>query len=258
MIGVPVFYNLAFVPTDNIGGMDAEFLIALKKGHRPTKYYMKNLRKYLARKFPGASFYFQPADIVTQVLNFGHSSPVSVQIEGNDLERSYHYASRLQDDLRQIPGVADVHINEVLDYPTLQVDVDRARAAMLGMSQKEVSNTLLTSLSSSVLVAPSFFLNPVNNVNYSVAVQIPIERVDSLGSLLADPGNLRGRSRFARSGVAAEAERAPGHTRPDRGQCWPMLITGSAPKTSTITPCNASSRWKPMLKTVIWARWQRR
>lgn len=187
MIGLPVFYNLAFVPTDNIGGMDAEFLIALKQGHRPTKHYMKNLRKYLARKFPGASFYFQPADIVTQVLNFGHSAPISVQIEGNDLERSYHYASRLQDDLRQIPGTADVHINEVLDYPTLQVDVDRARAAMLGMSQREVSNTLLTALSSSILVAPSFFLNPVNNVNYSVAVQIPIERVDSLGNLLAIP-----------------------------------------------------------------------
>jgi multidrug efflux pump subunit AcrB len=187
MIGVPVFYNLAFVHTENIGGMDAEFLIALKKGHRPTKMYMKNLRKYLARKFPGASFYFQPADIVTQVLNFGQSSPISVQIEGNDLERSFRFASRLQQDLREIPGTADVHINEVLDYPTLQVDVDRVRAAMLGMSQREVANTLLTALSSSVLVAPSFFLNPANNVNYSVAVQIPIERVDSMGSLLSIP-----------------------------------------------------------------------
>ncbi len=187
MIGVPVFYNLAFVHTENIGGMDAEFLIALKKEHRPTKKYMKNLREYLARKFPGASFYFQPADIVTQVLNFGQSSPISVQIEGNDLEHSFRFASRLQNDLREIPGTADVHINEVLDYPTLHVDVDRARAAMLGMSQLQVANTLLTSLSSSVLVAPSFFLNPANNVNYSVAVQIPIERVDSMGSLLSIP-----------------------------------------------------------------------
>jgi multidrug efflux pump subunit AcrB len=187
MIGLPVFYNLAFIHTENIGGMDAEFLIALKKGHRPTKSYVKNLRKYLARKFPGANFYFQPADIVTQVLNFGQSSPISVQIEGNDLERSFGFASRLQKELRQIPGVEDVHINEVLDYPTLQVDVDRARAAMLGMSQLQVANTLLTSLSSSVLVAPSFFLNPVNNVNYSVAVQVPIERVDSMGSLLSIP-----------------------------------------------------------------------
>ena len=187
MIGVPVFLNLAFVHTENIGGMDAEFLIALKKGHRPTKNYVKNLRKYLARKFPGASLYFQPADIVTQVLNFGQSSPISVQIEGNDLERSYRLACRLRQDLREIPGTADVHINEVLDYPTLQVDVDRARAAMLGMSQREVANTLLTSLASSVLVAPSFFLNPANNVNYSVAVQIPIERLDSMGNLLSIP-----------------------------------------------------------------------
>jgi len=187
MIGVPIFYNLAFVPTDNIGGMDAEFLIALKKGHRPTRKVMKNLRRYLARKFPGSSFYFQPADIVTQVLNFGHSAAISVQIEGNDLERSYSFASRLQDDLRQIPGTADVHICEVLDYPGLQVDVDRARAALLGMSQREVSNTLLTSLASSVMVAPSFFLNPANNVNYSVAVQIPMERVDSVGNLLSIP-----------------------------------------------------------------------
>ena len=187
MIGVPVFYNLAFVHTENISGMDAEFLVALKKGHRPTKMYMRDLRKYLTRKFPGASFYFQPADIVTQVLNFGQSSPISVQIEGNDLERSFRFAGRLQNGLREIPGVVDVHINEVLDYPALQVDVDRVRAAMLGMSQLEVANTLLTSLSSSVLVAPSFFLNPVNNVNYSVAVQVPVARVDSLGSLLSIP-----------------------------------------------------------------------
>jgi multidrug efflux pump subunit AcrB len=187
MIGVPVYYNLAFVPTENVGGMDAEFLISLKKGHHPTVRYRANLRRYLARKFPGASIYFEPADIVTQVLNFGHSSPISIQIEGMDLERSFAFARRLQSAVQEIPGAADVHINQVLDYPSLQVEVDRSRAALLGMSQRDVANSLLTSLSSSVLVAPSFFLNPANNVNYTVAVQIPMERIDSLWSLLSVP-----------------------------------------------------------------------
>ncbi len=187
MIGVPIYYNLAFVPTENVGGMDAEFLISLKKGHRPTVRYRANLRRYLARKFPGASIYFEPADIVTQVLNFGQASPINIQIEGMDLDRSYDFARRLQSAVQEVPGAADVHINQVLDYPSLQVDVDRSRAAMLGMSQRDVANTLLTSLSSSVLVAPSFFLNPANNVNYTVAVQIPMERVDSMWSLLSVP-----------------------------------------------------------------------
>lgn len=183
MIGVPIFYNMAFVQTENIGGMDAEILIALKKGHRPTGFYRQKMREVLPKAFPGSRFYFQAADIVTQVLNFGLTSPLDVQIEGADFNRSYEYALKMRDAMKQIPGAADVHINQVLDYPSLQVDVDRGRAAMLGLSERDVANNAIIALSSSVLVAPSFFLNPANNVNYTVAVQIPPERINSFGSL---------------------------------------------------------------------------
>ncbi|UFS69524.1 efflux RND transporter permease subunit [Geomonas sp. RF6] len=187
MIGVPTFYNLAFVQTENIGGMDAEILISLKPGHHPTDYYRSLLRRKLPEEFTGASFYFQPADIVTQVLNFGVSSPIDVQIEGADFTVSRRYALKMRDALLAIPGATDVHINQVLDYPSLQVDVDRTRAAHFGMSERDVATSALVALSTSALIAPSFFLNPVNNVNYTVAVQIPRQYLSSMEGLLAMP-----------------------------------------------------------------------
>src|SRR5256886_5050010 len=187
MIGVPLFYNLAFVPTDNIGAMDAEILIALKPGHRPTARYMRALRSSLPPDFPGSSFYFQPADIVSQVLNFGVSAPVDVQVEGANLARSYEVARRLRDAMRTVPGAVDVHVAQVLDYPALKVQVDRVRAAQLGLSQRDVANSMLISLSSSGLIAPSFFLNPANNVNYAVAVQTPLSPLASAPGLPATP-----------------------------------------------------------------------
>src|SRR5256886_8260 len=187
MIGVPLFYNLAFVPTDNIGAMDAEMLIALKRGHHPTERYMRALRATLPAEFPGSSFYFQPADIVSQVLNFGVSAPVDVQIEGANLARSYEVARRLRDATPTVPGAVDVPIAQALAYPALKVQVDRVRAAQLRLTQRYVANSMLISRSSSGLIAPSFFLNPANNVNYAVAVQTPIARLASVPSLLATP-----------------------------------------------------------------------
>jgi multidrug efflux pump subunit AcrB len=187
MIGVPIFYNLAFVQTENISSMDADILIALKEGHAPTAQYREKLRSEFGKDFPGSSFYFQAADIITRVLNFGLISPIDVQIEGLNFNKSYEYAVKLRDAMLKIPGAADVHIRQVLDYPTLQVDVDRSRAAQLGLSERDATNTLLISLSSSSLIAPSFFLNPANNVNYTVAVQIPTKRIDSIESLRSIP-----------------------------------------------------------------------
>ncbi len=187
LIGVPVSYNLAFVQTANVGSMDADILIALKKDHKPSAMYRKKLREVLSDEFPGSSFYFQPADIVNQVLNFGLPATIDVQIESVDFAKSYPLAVKLRDSLQRIPGVADLHIAQVVDYPALQVDVDRVRAANLGMTQRDVANSVLISLSSSMLVSPSFFLNPVNNVNYWVAVQLPSSRVDSIASLEGIP-----------------------------------------------------------------------
>ncbi|MGZ3450855.1 MAG: efflux RND transporter permease subunit [Polyangiales bacterium] len=186
-IGLPVSYNLAFVQTDNTGEMDAEILISLKKGHAPTADYMRKLRRVLPDGFPGTTFYFQPADVVTQVLNFGLSAPIDIQIEGNDLTASYAIARRLRDDIRRVPGAVDVHIKQELSYPTLKLDVDRQKAALVGLSQRDVANNMLIALSSSILVSPSYFLNPKTNVNYSVVVRVPTEKIDSVPSLLSTP-----------------------------------------------------------------------
>jgi multidrug efflux pump subunit AcrB len=187
MIGVPISYNLAFVQTDNVSSMDADILIALKPEHQPSAVYMRQLRRVLAEDFPGSSFYFQPADIVSQVLNFGLSAPLDVQIEYPNLDKSYAVARRLMDRIREVPGTTDVHLTQVLDYPTLKLDVDRQRAAQLGLSQRDVANDVLISLSSSALVSPSYFLNPANNVNYVVVVKTPLNQIKSVPNLLNTP-----------------------------------------------------------------------
>jgi multidrug efflux pump subunit AcrB len=186
-VGVPSSFNLAFVPSDNVGAMDAEILISLKPGHHPSIDYIRAIRARVPEQFPGSIFYFQTADIVSQVLNFGLSAPIDVQIQDVNFERASQLAQKLLERMRQIPGVADPHLVQVLNYPALQVDVDRLRASKLNVSQRDVANNVLTSLSSSVLVSPNFFLNPQNNVNYSVAVQTPIDRINSVADLLSTP-----------------------------------------------------------------------
>jgi multidrug efflux pump subunit AcrB len=186
-IGLPVFYNLAFVQTDSIGSQDADIRVALKAGHAPTERYAEKLRDELPKEFPGSTVYFQPADIISQVLNFGLSAPIDVQIEGSDLDKTYALARELRNRIREIPGTTDVRILQVLAHPALDVDVDRARAAQIGLTERDVASNLLTSLSSSSLVSPSFWLNPQNNVNYPVVVQTPVARMASVSDLMATP-----------------------------------------------------------------------
>ena len=187
MIGVPVFYNLAFVQTDNTSSMDAEILIALKPGHKPTEGYMNQIRKDISDHFPGCVAYFQSADIVSQVLNFGLSAPIDIQIMNSDYDLSYKYARRLQDSLRTVPGAQDVTIKQVLDYPTFRLNVDRVRAGELGLTQRDVANNMLVALSSSSLVDPSYYINPTNSVNYVVAVKVPYQQLNTVGNLLNTP-----------------------------------------------------------------------
>jgi multidrug efflux pump subunit AcrB len=183
-VGVPIFYNLAFVPTDNISGMDAEILISLKHPHRPVAEYQREIRAKIPPKFPGSSFYFQSADIVTQVLNFGLPAPIDVQVQDANFERGQVYAGRLRKAIEETPGAVDVRQLQVLNYPGLRVEVDRLRAARLGFTQRDVANSVLTSLASSSLVNPSYFLAP-NGVNYVVAVQTPIEKITGVDDLMA-------------------------------------------------------------------------
>lgn len=183
MIGLPVYYNLAFVRTENIGPMDAEILIALRPGHHPSQGYMDRIRQDLVRTFPGCQFWFEPADIVTQVLSFGINAPIDVQVEGLNLEQSFRYAQRLQQDIATIPGAVDVHLAQALQYPTFRVQVDRVQAAKLGLSERDVAQAMLISLGTSALAAPSYYLDPNNGVNYQVVVKVPLERVTTLDDL---------------------------------------------------------------------------
>ena len=186
-VGIPPSVNMAFVPSDNVGAMDAEILISLNSPHRPSIEYMRKMREQLPKAFPGNQFYFQNADIVSQVLNFGASSPIDIQIADNSFARGYETAQRLLQEIQKIPGVADPHIQQVLDYPTLQVNVDRLRAAKVGVTQRDVASNLLTSLAGSSLTSPSYFLNPQNGVTYSVAVREPIDSMSVVRDLMDVP-----------------------------------------------------------------------
>ncbi len=215
MIGIPASLSMAFVPTDNVSAMDAEVLVSLREGHRPTAEYVSRIRRDLTESFPGSTVYFQTADIVSQVLNFGLSSPVDVQVQDNNLEEGYAMATRLRDLIRTVPGAADVHVKQLLDYPTLRVDVDRQRAASLGLTQSDIANSMLVSLSSSALVSPSYYINPVNDVNYLVAVKAPIEQVASVRNLLDIPVTPPSSAALVQSGAAgapADVLHAPTQT----------------------------------------------
>jgi multidrug efflux pump subunit AcrB len=182
-IGLPVSFNLAFYQTDSVGSMDADILIQLKEKHRPTAVYEEDIRRRLRAQFPNVTAYFQPADLVGQVLNFGLPSAIDVQISGNDLDGNYQLASRLQDTVRTIPGLNDLRIAEPLDRPAFHVDIDRAKALELGISEQQAAASLLTALNGNSLIQPSFWLDPVSGVNYSVISQVPQEDVSTVQSL---------------------------------------------------------------------------
>jgi multidrug efflux pump subunit AcrB len=188
-IGVPGGLNLAFVPSDNVSGADGEMLISLNKPHKPSDHYRRLIREQLADEFPGTIIYFQTADIVSQVLNFGLAAPISIQIQDQNLQRSYAAAQKLLQMMKRIPGVVDPRIPQVLDFPTLDIEVDRQRAAKLGVAQRDVANNMLTSLAGSTLVNPTYYLNPQNGVNYQVAVSTPLEQLESVGDILRFPAN---------------------------------------------------------------------
>jgi multidrug efflux pump subunit AcrB len=214
MIGVPTSYNVAFVPTDNVASMDAEISVALKEDHHPTVGYMKKIREQVAIAFPGASAFFQPADIVSQVLNFGLSAPIDVQFDYPDVNKSYELSKILIQKMRGIPGLEDVALKQVFDYPSLRFNVDRLKAAQVGISQHDIADSMLIALSSSSLVSPSYFLNPDNNVNYMVVVKVPLARLSKVDDLLTTP--VTASSRLLTSSLTSGIESAS-----------PSLLTGS-------------------------------
>ena len=187
-IGLPYSgINLTYSNAGTIGTSDAEVLVSLNKDHRPTEDYVRQLRSELPRKFPGVEFFFQPADIVSQILNFGLPSPVDIQLQGADYQQNYAIAQQIANRIRHVPGAVDVHVQQLMNLPTLHLDVDRIRADQLGISERDVAQNVLVSLSSSFQTTPSFWLNPKNGVTYNVAVMSPQYRVDSMQALMNTP-----------------------------------------------------------------------
>jgi len=188
-IGIPNSWtSLAQGDIPTISSADGEILISLKKEkHGSTRHYEVQLRKHLREKFPDMSFFFQPANITTQILNFGLPAPIDLQVVGRDAEAGYKIAQRLAGQIARIPGAADVHIHQVVGHPEIRLNVDRAKASQLGLTQRDVTSSMLISLTGNGTVAPNFWLNWNNGVNYMVGVQTPQYRVNSLDALLRTP-----------------------------------------------------------------------
>jgi multidrug efflux pump subunit AcrB len=187
-IGLPFSgINMAYQNTGTIGPEDGDALITLKEDHAPTASFVKKLRTILPRQFPGTTFSFLPADIVSQILNFGLPAPIDLQVIGNNQKANYAYATELLKRIRTVPGIADLRIQQVFNYPQLNVDVDRTLAGEVGLTQRDVANSLLVTLSGSGQVKPNFWLNTENGVSYPIVAQMPQYRVDSMSDLMNVP-----------------------------------------------------------------------
>ena len=198
-LGVPNSgINLSYSNAGTIGTLDGEMQLSLKEGHRPTEQFVSALRAELPKRFPGTEFFFQPADIVTQILNFGLPAAIDVQFTGNNIDANAALAAELTKEIRQIPGAVDAHVHQRNDNPSLDMNMDRSRLQQLGLTAQNVGQNVLIALSGSSQTAPAFWLNPKNGVVYSIAVQTPQYRVDSLDALLnlpvASGGNAPGQA----------------------------------------------------------------
>ena len=188
-IGVPNSWaSLAQGDIPTISSADGEILVSLnKERHGSTVDYEVLLRKRLRDRFPDTVFFFQPANITTQILNFGLPAPIDLQVVGRDAQANYNIAQKLADKIACIPGAADVHVHQVVDEPQIELNVDRLKASQMGLTEKDVSSSMLISLSGNGTIAPNFWVNWSNGVNYNVGVQTPQYRVDTLDALLRTP-----------------------------------------------------------------------
>jgi CzcA family heavy metal efflux pump len=202
-IGLPVSgINTIYNNTGTIGPQDGDILISLNKGHRATEHYVSLLRRELAKSFPESTFAFLPADITSQILNFGSPAPIDVQIAGRNAVENAAFANKLLRRMRTIPGVADARIHQPSRYPQISVDIDRSRIGQYGLTERDVTTSLANSLAGTSQTAPVFFLNPENGVSYPVVAQTPEYRVGSLSDLTNIP--------ISASGAAGQAPQTLG------------------------------------------------
>ncbi|MGC1387002.1 MAG: efflux RND transporter permease subunit [Steroidobacteraceae bacterium] len=194
--------NTIYNNTGTIGESDGDIQISLKQGHAPSADYVDRLREELPLRFPGMIFSFLPADIVSQILNFGAPAPIDLQIRGNDLAADYAYANKLLAQIRHITGIADARIQQSAGLPTIDVDIDRTRARYTGVTAADVTNSLVVNLASSSQVAPTYWLNKKNGVTYPIALQTPQNQIDTLPALQNLPINATGATTTVLGGIA--------------------------------------------------------
>ncbi|MEO8007889.1 MAG: efflux RND transporter permease subunit, partial [Betaproteobacteria bacterium] len=217
-IGLPLSgTNMSYNMSGTLGPADADIQVALNAGHGPTEHYMKALRQQLPEKFPGLTFYFLPADIVSQILNFGLPAPIDVQIVGRGIDANRAFALNLFQKLKQVDGIADLRVQQPFDQPRLNIEVDRTRAQQAGYSQKDIASNLLIALSGSFQTSPSFWLNPKNGVSYNIITQTPQYNVDSLQALANIP--ISG-SNGARPGILGDLASIGRGAEPAVGSHW--------------------------------------
>jgi CzcA family heavy metal efflux pump len=179
--------NKTYSNAGTFGSHDGEIQVSLNSGHRPTEHYIEQMRRELPRRFPGVEFFFQPADMVTQILNFGSPSAIDVKVTGADLRADYGIAAKLMKQIEMIPGTVDTHIHQRLDQPTVSLKMDRTQLQTLGLTPNDVTTDLLVSTAGTGTTAPAFWLSPTNGVVYNLTVQSPQYAVDSLDALLRTP-----------------------------------------------------------------------
>jgi multidrug efflux pump subunit AcrB len=219
----PSSINLTYNNTGVMGSQDGDFQIALREGHRPTAAYVRTLREVLPREFPDTTFSFPPADIVSQILNFGSPAPIDVQVRGRDLTANFAYAQKLLKRIRAIPGVADARIQQSNKAPVFKVDVDRTQAQLLGLTTRDVTNSLVVNLAGSSQVAPTYWLNPANGVSYPIVMQAPQQQLDSLAALSNLPVGNGATANAASLGGIARFERANGSALVSQYDVEPMV-----------------------------------
>jgi multidrug efflux pump subunit AcrB len=194
--------NTMYNNTGTIGESDGDIQLSLNEGHGPTAEYVQRMRRELPRRFPGMTFSFLPADIVSQILNFGAPAPIDLQVRGNDLDADFAYANRLLAQIRHIPGVADARIQQSARAPTYDVDIDRTRAQYTGVTTADVTNSLVVNLAGSTQVAPTYWLNEQTGVTYPIALQTPQYQIDTLPELQNVPINATGAPTTVLGGIA--------------------------------------------------------
>jgi CzcA family heavy metal efflux pump len=230
-IGMPISgINMTYNNTGVIGPQDGDVQIKLKESHRPTAEHVQALREQLPRLFPGMTFAFLPADIVSQILNFGAPAPIDLQVRGADLTANFAYANKLLSLIRRIPGIADARIQQSPNNPTFNIDVDRTRAQYVGMTERDVTNALVVNLAGSSQVAPTYYLNPDNGVSYSIVMQTPQYQIDSLSALQTLPITSPGVSQSPILGGIADVSRTTSSAVVSQYDIQPMVQIYATPQ----------------------------